>query len=258
MKKIIYFFSGTGNSYQIARDLSQLLGDTTIKKITETAKIDLSADTIGVVFPVYLWGMPEIISQFIRRMNKNAGKYFFSVATYKSQAGNVIGQVEQEMRKSGNKLSAGFTVPMPGNNIIWYDVESPQIQENKFKAFKDKLAEIAQFIELKQEVFPAVSFTDRLETTLLHKVLIGTFKKSDKQFWVEPSCNGCGICSKVCTVNNIKMIDSHPVWQHNCQLCVACINLCPSKAIQYGKTTKMNQRYINPTVQISELINNSH
>lgn len=255
MKKIIYYFSGTGNSLQVARDLSQILGDATIKSIGSTANVDLSAEAIGIVFPVYLWGMPKIVSQFIEKMRGDTtDKYFFAIATYKSQAGDAIGQIQRKMKGCGIKLSSGFIVPMPGNNIIYYDVEPLQIRESKLSTCRNKLIEIAQTIGSKQETLPTVSITEKLlKTGLLHNLLTNTFKNSDKQFWVESTCNGCNVCSKVCPVNNIIMRDNHPVWQHHCQQCLACINLCPNKAIQHGKTTHNNQRYINPTVDIADL-----
>ncbi len=254
MKTVIYYFSGTGNSLQVARNLSQLLGDATINSISSTANVDLSAEAIGIVFPVYLWGMPEMVSQFIKKMKGNTtDKYFFAIATYKARAGDAIGQVQRKMRRLGLKLSSGFSVSMPGNNIIFHDVESLQMQESKLSACRNKLVEIAQAINVKQETIPTASIADRLyRTGFLHSVLTNTFKNLDKQFWIEPTCNGCNICSKVCPVCNIKMIDNHPVWRHNCQQCLACINLCPNKAIQHGKTTNNKQRYMNPTVSITD------
>ncbi len=255
MKKIIYYFSGTGNSLQVARDLSQLLGDTALCAIPNAAEINLSAEVMGIVFPVYLWGVPEMVLKFTERIRGDVSdKYFFAIATYKSDAGDAIGQLNREMKKSGIELSAGFTIPMPGNNIIYYDVEPQQVINDKLSVCRDKFTEIAHFINLKQEVMPSAALADRfIKTRLLHNVLVRTFHNADNRFWAEPVCTGCGICSKICPAHNITMVDYRPVWQHHCQQCTACINLCPNMAIQYAKTTKARQRYVNPNVNTSDL-----
>ena len=256
MRKVIYYFTGTGNSLQIARGLSQLMDETTIHAISNTTDMDLSAEGIGFVFPVYLWGVPDIVLQFIQKIKRsNQDKYYFAIATYKSQPGDVIGQLQRKMRKKGMRLSAGFTVPMPGNNIIFYDLESISVQESKLNGSQTKLSEIARSIQSRQNIVPTVSIVERLLFSgLLHSLLTRTFQNSDKQFWIEEAaCNKCGICAKVCPVANIKFSDGHPEWQHNCQQCQACINLCPSKAIQHGKTTKNRKRYINPTISVTDL-----
>lgn len=53
----------------------------------------------------------------------------------------------------------------------------------------------------------------------------------------------CGECVKVCPLNNIQLIDGKPAWGKNCTHCMACINYCPTAAIEYGKQTKDKPRY---------------
>ncbi len=255
MKTVLYYFSGTGNSLQVAQRLSQLLGETTIHAISSAATPDVSTDVVGFVFPVSLWGVPDIVMRFIEKIPRGLpDSYFYAIATYKSQPGDVIGQFQRKLSKRGARLSAGFMVPMPGNNIVFYQLESIQEQESKLTRCQNQLSEIAQSINSRQNILPVATFVERfLCTGLLHRALTSTFHNADKQFWTESACVGCGICSKVCPVSNIKLMDGHPQWQHNCQLCLACINLCPSKAIQYGTYTQSKNRYMNPTIDVTNL-----
>ncbi|PIU25867.1 MAG: hypothetical protein COZ07_10650 [Candidatus Infernicultor aquiphilus] len=34
----------------------------------------------------------------------------------------------------------------------------------------------------------------------------------DRSFQYDEKCNGCGICTRICPVNNIKMVENRPVW----------------------------------------------
>lgn len=84
---------------------------------------------------------------------------------------------------------------------------------------------------------------------------IKVFKPSDKDknFWTDDKCNGCGTCSKICPANNIKIIEGKPKWQHNCELCVGCMQWCPQQSIQYKKNTVKRGRYHHPDIKVMEL-----
>ena len=85
-----------------------------------------------------------------------------------------------------------------------------------------------------------------------------TFRKdvyeSDKFFYADENCNTCGICEKICPVDNIRLVDVRPQWQHKCQQCLSCINLCPENSIQYGKKTIGIERYCHPEITVKDLI----
>ncbi len=255
MKAVIYYFTGTGNSLHVARGLSSLMADSSIIPISGNIEPNPSAPVIGIVLPVYLWGIPKAVAQFLERVKGDVGgKYFFAVATYKSQTGDALGQMRRKMMKCGMKLTAGFYVPMPGNNIIMYDIEPSHIRDSKLSACDKKLTEIVRAVEGRQETLPSAPLAERVFLTgWLHSVLTGMFEKGDKNFWIEQTCNGCGTCARVCPVGNIEMADGQPVWQHRCEQCLACIHACPAQTIQYGKTTCGRQRYIHPQIDITDL-----
>lgn len=67
MKTNLFFFSATGNSFIVAKDIAAKLPETEIFSIPKVINqaIDLNADNIGFVFPVYFSGMPRIVIDFI-------------------------------------------------------------------------------------------------------------------------------------------------------------------------------------------------
>lgn len=44
------------------------------------------------------------------------------------------------------------------------------------------------------------------------------------------------------------------MWGKDCTGCLACINYCPQKSIQFGKSTIKKGRYVNPKINIEEMI----
>jgi MinD superfamily P-loop ATPase len=66
-------------------------------------------------------------------------------------------------------------------------------------------------------------------------------------------CDGYGICSRICPVDNIKMVDGAPSWQH-CERCMACLQWCPKEAIEFDENSIGRKRYHHPDVVISDML----
>ena len=76
---------------------------------------------------------------------------------------------------------------------------------------------------------------------------------ADKSFKINKKCNSCGICLKVCPVNNIVIVDKKPLWLHKCENCLACYNYCPQRAIETSVVNKGNY-YKHPEISVVEII----
>ena len=67
------------------------------------------------------------------------------------------------------------------------------------------------------------------------------------RFTVDDTCIGCGQCASFCPVGAIEMVGGRPSWKkERCAFCMGCLNRCPKSAIQYGKSTRKNGRYVYP------------
>ena len=82
MKRVIYYFTGTGNSMRAARVIAGKLTDTAIISMRCDPKTVPASDceVIGFVFPVYHWTIPAPAVQFIEQLEINADAYIFAVA----------------------------------------------------------------------------------------------------------------------------------------------------------------------------------
>jgi len=257
MATVLYYFSATGNTLSIAKDLAAELGDTALVPIVKADPHQSdSIDAIGIIFPVYCWGMPKIVAEFVDKLENASGKYIFAVCNYGGTLFTSLKSVELALARKNLKLSAGFAIKMPGNYIPMFPVRSEKKQQQMFDAAQKKIKLIASLVKnretkpIEQVNIPVLSIL----TLGMNGSLMKHIGDTDKKFWITAECNGCGICANVCPVNNIKMTDEKPVWNHNCQHCLACLHWCPQKAIQFGKAPAKRGRYHNPVVKMAEII----
>ena len=94
MKKIIYYFSGTGNSLYTAGKIAEAIGGAELISVRCNPK-DVSAkdaDVIGFVCPVYEWDVPGTVKEFIKKLTINTNAYIFMVTTYIAVLGKSFGK----------------------------------------------------------------------------------------------------------------------------------------------------------------------
>lgn len=258
MKAEVYYFTGTGNSLVVAQDIAQEIDGEliAISAVIGKESIKTDATVLGIVFPVYIWGIPLIIERFIKKLENLNDKYIFAIATYGGMPGATINLLERVIESRGGKLAAGFTVRMPGNYIPMYGAIAEKKQQQLFANWHKKVKVIAEYIKShkqgkKENNTPLVSF---LFSSLINKSSAKHIPEMDRKFWADEKCSKCGLCQKVCPVNNIELSDGKPAWKGHCEQCFACLQWCPPKAVQYGKNTSARKRYHHPAVKILDLI----
>lgn len=246
----IYYFTGTGNSLQIAQDIAEKLENTEITKIAEYTGEKIECDTLGIVFPVYSWGIPLIIRRFLDALQVSANTYIYAVTNFNCVPGKALDQCKERLEGRNLSLSAGYLIPMPGNYIPLYGAISEKKQKKIFQNEKSKVEYIADNARNKKKLRIEKSHLmfDRLLSKAMNK-MVDKYPEEDVNYNVSGACISCGKCSKACPVHNIVMIDGKPVWQHKCEMCMACIQYCPKEAIEYGDKTKGRKRYQNPNVK---------
>jgi ferredoxin/flavodoxin len=260
MKTTIYFFTGTGNSLKIARGISEKLEDcklVPIAKIWEEENLTATSEKVGFIFPLYYSGLPKIVHDFVNKIDLSKSRYFFTVVV--SAGGTTefpFQQLERILNTKAKKLNLGYIIVMPTNYIIAYETHSEDHQNLLFKkAFEqvevisDKIKDEGNNIDpdiLKREF---LIYDGKYQTEKFREKV----NVRDKSFYIDDNCNTCGICEEVCPVNNIILVEGKPQWQHKCQLCLACINYCPEKAIQFGDQSKRTQRYHHPEITVQDI-----
>ena len=142
-------------------------------------------------------------------------------------------------------------VRMPQNYIAFFRTQGESENREKIQQTIPVVEALAGYIR-EGRTFPD-SGMKRWEF-ISSKMVIGLFYQllvKTKAFSATAACVGCGRCAAVCPLGNIKLRDGKPVWSSNCTHCMACINLCPREAIEYGKRTSGKPRYKGPENYIS-------
>jgi len=257
MKTTIFYFSGTGNCLKIARDLAGELTDAEVVPVAVAIKEKnrTVSGRVGFVFPVYAFGVPLIVTDFIDALNIEAGTYVFAITSCAQVAGNTINQLASQLKKKGSKLSAGFIIMMPSNYTPFGEAIPAPEQERIFAREAARVKEIAAIVgaggisRAENSKLPW-----RLAGALISRFTGRMMRGEDKNFRVTDACNGCGTCERICPVDNIAMADARPRWMHRCEQCFACFQWCPQEAIQCGAGTEGRKRYHNPYVKPDDLM----
>ena len=227
-----------------------------IASLINQNSINATSEKVGFVFPVYNWALPEIVCNFIEKIDLSNTKYIFAVCT-KGGPGRqyVIPMLNSLLKPKNKKLDAASLIKVFSNYIMagHNPLPSKEKQEMRIGNAELKLEKIIELIRNnKKGKGKKVSI---LPLKGSYKSSMEKINNEDKNYYSDEKCNGCGICQKICPVNNIKLVNDKPEWQHKCQLCLGCLHYCPQKAIQYGEHTLGRERYNHPNIKVKELIN---
>ena len=258
MATALFYFSGTGNSFWVAQKLGRMLEPADVVAIPAAlqSKPIAGADVVGFIFPVYMFGPPVIVEHFARQLPLERGTYVFGVVTHGGAPGGTLLFLDRILRGRDLGLSAGFTVRMPGNYIPLYDAPSADKLRKTLDAAQARVVQIAKTVRQRntarfKTVTAVIGF---LLTRWVRPVMVRKIPELDRGFWVLPACDGCGLCSRICPVGNIRLEGGKPLWSHRCEQCMACLQWCPREAIQFGRRTAHRRRYHHPEVRAGDLV----
>lgn len=129
-KRIILYFTATGNSLYIARQLAdentELLS---IPQLVKQGRYELEADEIGIVYPIYGQMPPNMVRCFIQKARLKAA-YKFAVLTYGNMQFVAVGIWDEVSRKAGNAFDYITSILMVDNWLPNFDMNE-QIKIDK-------------------------------------------------------------------------------------------------------------------------------
>lgn len=252
---MIYYFTGTGNSEYVARQLAKQLLEMPYVMNANSPK-EPEGESIGFVFPVYSWGVSPNVEQFIlnlptsfwQRVNVEQLPVWV-VMTCGDEVAMAPEMITRILKKVGVAPESIWSVIMPNNYVLLpgFNVDSKEVEQRKLKEAPGRIREIGEGIKAHRKCIDVVRGSmPRMKTGLVYPL----FKRwgiFPKKWHSTDACVGCGICVKNCPQRNIELDASRrPQWGSDCCSCLACYHSCPRHAVEYGKETGKKGQYFLP------------
>lgn len=251
---MIYYFSGTGNSKFVAEKLAHLLNEQ-LYSITDD---DIKADSsLGLVFPIYAWGMPSVVEQFIKKLKECKAQYVWAVMTCGDDMGFTDKLLDKALRAATPlHLNASWSVQMPNTYVCLpgFDIDDKALADAKIEKTIAKLPTIAEAIRQQQSVTDVNRGPMPYTKSYVLRAVFNATLVTDKYFHTNDDCSHCGKCVKNCPLHNIT---EDIKWKGNCCGCLRCYHACPKHAIEFGKFTKnkgqkapLNSKLLTPNSKL--------
>ena len=259
-KAVIYFLSGTGNSYRVSTWLEQQATaaglETKICSVNNAHPQQEIADSgetlLGLVFPTHGFTAPWHMIKFAAKLPRRKTTQAFCMAT---RAGLRFGKVflpgisvsatfliSLILFLKGYRVRGVTAIDMPSN---WYSLHPIQrtgsIERIKKRATSKVRKSMARLLQGRRmwltwnNLYETIWGIPLSYISLLY-LLVGRFFLA-KLFFANRDCDGCGICAVNCPVGAIQMqgVDGQwPFWRYNCESCMKCAAFCPKNAIEAG------------------------
>ncbi len=269
-KTSIYYYSGTGNSLHVARELQKRVPDCELIPILsfrDKDSIKVNSDIVGFVFPIYFTTIPTPMREFISKLDFGCAEYIFMVATRIGTFTIADKLLNSLLKKKGKKLDSYLIVNMASNSPTglkpgkgdpkWVEKTSIQNIRKMDEEMKPQLDEFCSAIQ-KNERYPKGPLNNPIGVVTRPIMdLITKEIRSEVGFIVDDTCISCRTCEQVCLSRKIKIMDGKPIWQEDvqCFYCFACFNFCPNQSILVKKKyDKKDGRYHHPDVSKDDII----
>ncbi|UCE98455.1 MAG: EFR1 family ferrodoxin [Dehalococcoidia bacterium] len=241
---LIVYFSQSGTTTKVAKLIAMGMRrwgyQVDLYNIKKKRQLDLGGyDLIGIGSPVYYYGPPFILTDYIKSLPDLGGLPTFTFVlhgTYPFDTGKFIRQVlaSKGARDIGyfHCYGADYYLGFLKEGYLFSPNHPNSAELSSAEDFGSQLVErfAGKPYSLTEEDQPP-PLIYRLERFLLNRWLTeifwSRFFKVDKQ-----SCTMCGLCKKICPCINIGQDeDGYPVWGCDCLLCLSCQLKCPQDAV---------------------------
>ena len=260
---MVFYFTATGNSLYVAKQLDPAPRSIPQLLKKEDAELVFSDGTIGIVYPNFGGCQPPVVKEFMKRAKFKA-EYFYMVPTYGFRAGTSADTAKELCDSLGLKLDLVRGLFMVDNYLPNFDIAEELKADKKVEEQIGRLK--ADIAARKQEV--TLMTPEEKEARRKHLAERRAKQAAErggkpapdlscgKMMIITDACTGCGTCAKVCPEGDYEIVRGKAL--HNggfCMNCFACVHNCPVNAFRLAVPEKNPEaRYRNPEVKLSEII----
>jgi len=221
---ILYYISGTGNSYRVTKFIEELSTEKGINSSSVSIKEKVvdkieagPGNLVGFIFPTHGFTMPWSMFKFVLKLPRNKSNHAFAIATrgsfrfgkifFPGMSGSATFVVSLILWLKGFNVRGVMSINMPSN---WFTLN------NLYEFIGGVL----------------------LSPISLGYLLVGRFFLA-KLFFTNSNCDACEVCVKNCSFNALEMRGKKkplPFWKYNCESCMRCAAFCPKNAIESGQS----------------------
>ena len=255
---MIFYFTGTGNSLSVAKNIGRFTGEPVVNVMHYRDETEVVTDdpVVGFVYPVYGSDSPRVYKEFLKKLRVSPDAYCFAVGTMNRMDLHSFEYVDQALVDSGAKLSYAVNFLMPGNCLP----TEGKSDEWRLGTEEERALEVAEAVKSR-----SVNFTSPGKGTG-PEFIDAAFGHNEEQksmlrLSANESCIGCGLCARLCPLNNIRIENGRAVHGADCTACYACFHWCPKKATVFDSTLPaLNTRgqYHHPAVKPKDIMDGNH
>lgn len=251
---LIYWFSGTGHAWQVARQTKTAFAQQGIPAELRPAEEGPHPRQgkyrwICIVTAVYGFGLPDIMDRFLWDLPvAEPGQQAVVLAVtghnetlqlgplqipIPPTEGVTLIQSAAYLRRRKYQIAGLERIEMPNTWILPVDAPDETIQADitavALPVVDDFIAGVYKDRGKYRRIHPLPAII--LGTIYLAFVVIGR-RFLGKTFVATDRCTACGRCVAECPQNTIVYRNGHPDWHWDCQQCFRCIHRCPESAIE--------------------------
>ncbi|MCR5606052.1 MAG: EFR1 family ferrodoxin [Treponema sp.] len=195
---------------------------------------------------------------YLVRLSKNldiniegSNHYFYFVATYGCDYGNILSTASKEFSKKGLKFDSLYTARFVDN---WSPIFNLKNKERNLRAEENGKRETSMIVKAVVNKEKGHSLPDQMTAFQANraKATYDSIRKTSYFKLNKNSCISCGLCARQCPVEAIQIINNVPVWvKESCTLCLGCFHRCPKAAIDYDNSLQ-NGQYVFSEVTLDD------
>ncbi len=252
----IFQFSGTGNTYFVAKAICEAIRKTdrcdlfaVENHLADADRLIERYDIIGLGYPIYGSSLPLIVFRFIEALSTHQKKAF-TFCTQLLFSGDGAAYGARQLEKKGFVVLWQEHFRMPNN------ITDLRLLERKKPYDFDR---IARYVDRRASRFVSLILSGRehrrgsnVGSLLLGLLQRVPFEAMDPAVLSEAvridqdRCVRCGECVALCPVSNLRRIQDEIIPQKRCTLCYRCVNHCPTQAIRLATGSYVKFPYHGP------------